>query len=319
MHHNLRRFLIKAALLVLVVFAVRAAFQAPIEFFRLEMFRQTSDNRLFSKIDALKVIGLIAVFFGLYFRERISRLQHPKVKPAQTALFFIAGTVLVAAYYLGRLATNAFTLGDTALVLLQAGMLACLAISFLDFAACVFQASYMREFAREFKKELPLALLAAVVVYALLMIFQSQWLLFSGSVSIILKHALGLFYDTTLAYSGSGRPIIQAEGFSVAIDSPCSGIDSLFLFSAFFAGIYALDRHLIMKGRFAAWLAAGLVGVYLINALRLFLLIVAGIHISPEFAVGLFHTHAGWLLFVAYFIFYYYMMKKFIYKPIIHK
>jgi exosortase/archaeosortase family protein len=314
MQHNIRRFLIKAAVLVLVVAAVRAAFQAPIEYFRLDMFYLTSANRLFSKIDALKIISLVSVFFGLYFRERISRIDHPKTKPLQSILYAAGGILLVCAYFAGRAVTNSVALGPTSLVLLQAGMLAALGLAFVDFAAAVFQTEYLRAFVRAFKREIPLAILAAIVCYALLMLFQSQWLIFSGSVSVILRAVLGLFYKTTLTYSQSGRPIIQAADFSVAIDSPCSGIDSLFLFTAFFAGIYALDRHRIQKGRFVIWFVAGLIGVYIVNALRLFLLIIAGIHISPDFAVGLFHTHAGWLLFVIYFIFYYYMMKKFIYK-----
>jgi exosortase/archaeosortase family protein len=58
----------------------------------------------------------------------------------------------------------------------------------------------------------------------------------------------------------------------------------------------------------------GLLGVYLVNVLRLLLLIIAGVHISPRFAIGLVHTNAGWVFFIAYFLCYYLIVRKFIYK-----
>jgi len=41
---------------------------------------------------------------------------------------------------------------------------------------------------------------------------------------------------------------------------------------------------------------------------------LVGIHISPEIAVGFFHTNAGWVLFILYFLAYYWLIKRWIYK-----
>ena len=50
------------------------------------------------------------------------------------------------------------------------------------------------------------------------------------------------------------------------------------------------------------------------NVLRLLLLILVGVHISPELAVGIFHTNAAWVLFIVYFFFYYLIAQKYMYK-----
>jgi exosortase/archaeosortase family protein len=43
------------------------------------------------------------------------------------------------------------------------------------------------------------------------------------------------------------------------------------------------------------------VGLYLVNILRVYLLVLIGATISPKLAIQLFHTYAGMLLFIAYF------------------
>jgi exosortase/archaeosortase family protein len=109
-------------------------------------------------------------------------------------------------------------------------------------------------------------------------------------------------------------PILDVNGFAVSIGAPCSGIESLFLFAAFSIGIFVLDHKRIKRVPFIISSIIGIIGIYFVNILRLFLLILTGIYVNPDFAVGLFHTNVGWILFVIYFLFYYYIMKKFIYK-----
>ena len=57
MKKNFRIFLIKVILLIVVIFITRALFQFPIEYFGISLLKQTTANRLFSKIDALKIMG----------------------------------------------------------------------------------------------------------------------------------------------------------------------------------------------------------------------------------------------------------------------
>jgi exosortase/archaeosortase family protein len=44
------------------------------------------------------------------------------------------------------------------------------------------------------------------------------------------------------------------------------------------------------------------IGLFLVNILRVYLLIVIGASISPDLALTLFHTYAGIILFIIYFL-----------------
>jgi exosortase/archaeosortase family protein len=188
-----------------------------------------------------------------------------------------------------------------------------LALAFFFFVVAVFDKDYLIKFYNAFTKELIGAALVGVALYKLLMLFQAQWLFFSRGASNALFKVLSLFYPAIMTFEGN-TPIVGTNAFAIAIGSPCSGIDSMFLFTAFCAGLFALDHKRLKKGVFALSFVIGFVGVYAVNILRLFLLVLAGIYISPEFSVGLFHTNAGWVLFIIYFLLYYWIIKKFIYK-----
>jgi exosortase/archaeosortase family protein len=316
MELNLRNFLMKTAALVLLVAAIRSLFQAPIEYFGIDLFSQTQLNRVFSKIDALKVIGAVAIFFGLYHRKRITSLSHGEIKWLQSLLFLAGGLIAVALYYAVRAFTNLHPISSwIAQGAIVALILVVLGSAFLLCALAVFQYEYSKAFYQEFGRSLLVASATALLGYALLMLFQSQWLLFSGSVAWLMARMLGPFYDVLYYFkSPSGTPVIQIGSFAASIAAPCSGIDSLFLFVAFFAALYALDHKRIRTIPYAIAFIGGAIGVFFVNVVRLVLLVIVGVHISPKFAVGMFHTNAGWLLFVVYFLCYYYLMKKFIYR-----
>jgi exosortase/archaeosortase family protein len=318
---NFRNFLLKVVIFVGLIFLSRVAFQFPIEYFNLKVFQQSSLTRLFSKIDALQVITLLSIFFGLYYNDRISKLEHPKPKIAQSILLVLGAEVTIAAYYLIRASANYYSItSGIQIYLIQLAILVSLGLAFLLFLKAVFSEEYLKIFFKEFKKEVIIFTIIAVLLYNALITFQKQWLLFSSGITTILSWMLSLFYSTvSTSMNASGGPILRAEGFGVSIGPPCSGIDSMLLFFAFFAALFALDRKIIRKGLYAIFFLIGLAGVYVINVLRLFLLMLAGIYISPRFAVGLFHTNAGWVLFVLYFLLYYWFIRKFIYKKEVPK
>lgn len=318
---NFRNFLIKVALFVGIIFLSRVVFQFPVEYFTLKVFRQNAFTRIFSKIDALQVVTLLSILFGLYFQERIIRLEHPKHKILKSVLFIIAAEVTIAVYYLIRASANYFNItGGLAIHLIQLGILVSLGLAFMLFLVAVFDSDYINKFFKEFKKEIIIFTIIAIILYNALIIFQKQWFVFSSGITRILASMLSFFYSTvSTTMNASGGPILRAQGFGVSIGPPCSGIDSMLLFFAFFAAIFALDNKRIKKGLYILFFIMGLAGVYVINVLRLFLLMLAGIYISPEFAVGLFHTNAGWVLFVLYFLLYYWFIRKFIYKNEIPK
>jgi exosortase/archaeosortase family protein len=309
---NFQKFLAKVIIFGAAIFIIRMVFQFPIEYFRLDFFRETAQTRVFSKIDALKVIVFVGIFFALYYKNQLESIKHKKQSTLRTALYTAAALTAVIIYYSLRFMTNIFMIEQGAMLQLiiagKALMLLCAAV--LLFAA-VFQVPYAKELYRKLKKPIIISIIAIILLYFLLMWVQGLWLVFSSMVTITLSWILTPFYPVTIAFIDS--PKMMVSGLSLSIGPPCSGIDSMLLYVMFFFALYALDHKRIERMRFATFFLLGLVGVFLVNVLRLLLLILIGVHFSPEFAVGLFHTNSGWLFFVLYFLLYYVVIRRYIY------
>lgn len=314
MERNLKLLLIKGGVLVGVLLGVTFLFRFPIDYFHLELLRMNEATRLFSKSDALKVLALAILFFALYYRERIARVKHEKQDFWVSSAFISGGFLFVVAYYALRYLANlhGITSGWQLLLVMLASAFS-LALSFSCFAVGVFSWPYLRRLYASFRKELWVACALSVLAYALLMLFQGLWPLFSYAISRLLFVMFSPFYATHLEFDAS--PVLTVDSFTVSIGPPCSGIESLFLFAAFSLGVYALDHRRLKKGWFLFSSLLGLVGIYFVNVARLFLLVLTGIYVSPSFAVGMFHTNVGWILFAIYFMIYYYIITKFIYLP----
>lgn len=313
MHKNLKRFLMKALFVIGLVILTRALFQFPIEYFNWDIFDQSQVNRAFSKIDLLKVITLVAIFFGLFFKERISEITHPRFRALPFIGYMILAQVLVMAYYGIRALTNMHPVSEVMAWILWLGIVVILGLALASVVIAVFQRRYVSDFTKAFRKEIIIAILASVILYNVLIAFQNQWLIFSRSIGYAIFWLLSPFFDAVY-YMGPIAPVLEVGDFGVAIGAPCSGIDSMLLFFAFFSALFALDYHRLRKISYGVLFVMGLGGVVVVNILRLYLLILVGIYISPRFAVGLFHTNAGWIFFVAYFLLYFLLIRRFIYK-----
>jgi len=310
----MKEFIKRSIILIALIFIVRVIFQFPIEYYALTAFRQTDANRVFSKIDALKILAVVTIFFALYYKDQLMKLKFGKYNLVQSLSYGFTGIAFIVLYYLLRYVTNAYHIDSGfPLLLIWVAILVSLGSAFLSFTVSIFGMSFLQKLYKSLKYELIAAVSISVVLYNILMIFQKQWLFFSNIVSKVLHWAFSFFYDITYHFQDNG-PILQINDFAVSIGPPCSGIDSMLLFCAFFAAIYALDYKKATRSMFIAAFVIGFIGVYAINVIRLFLLILVGVHYSPELAVGLFHTNAGWVLFLLYFLCYYYLMKKFIYN-----
>jgi exosortase/archaeosortase family protein len=318
MEKNLKKFAVKSVILVLALLAVTFIFRFPIDYFNLKILAMNTATRIFSKSDALKIMALAILFFALYYKERISKINHEKQNYALSASFIFLGLITVTAYYFLRYLANAYdiTTGIYFVIIFIASSI-CLIVAFALFAVGIFSFKYLKDIYKEFKKELWITGTLTVIAYFLLMLFQSLWPYFSYSITRILYRMFEPFYPVYLELART--PILDVNGFSVAIAAPCAGIESIFLFAAFSIGIYSLDHKRIKKTPFIIATIIGIIGIYFVNILRLFLLILTGIYISPDFAVGMFHTNVGWILFVIYFLIYYYIIRKFIYKPALSK
>lgn len=108
----------------------------------------------------------------------------------------------------------------------------------------------------------------------------------------------------TLSLTGAGvvanppEYIIGVGDFAVHVARQCSGVEGIALTTAFVALYAVIFRRELRLGRY--WLVVlpvGLVLSWVLNVVRIAVLILIGAHVSPDLAVNGFHSYAGWLFF----------------------
>jgi exosortase E/protease (VPEID-CTERM system) len=92
---------------------------------------------------------------------------------------------------------------------------------------------------------------------------------------------------------------IGTPTFAVEVAPICSGFEGIGLILAFLGGYMLLERKHLRFPRVLMLLPLGVITVWTANAVRIALLIAIGSEVSPQIALGGFHSKAGWLLFSA--------------------
>lgn len=91
--------------------------------------------------------------------------------------------------------------------------------------------------------------------------------------------------------------VVGTERFSVHISPQCSGYEGIGLTSVFLGAYLLIFRRTLRFPQALLLLPIGLVAVWLGNALRIVALVAIGTWVSPDIAIGGFHSYAGSLLF----------------------
>jgi exosortase/archaeosortase family protein len=167
-------------------------------------------------------------------------------------------------------------------------------------AMAVAFAVFSSRFIRKFWKSLLVMICALMIYFGIVFLIRLAWRLLAEIIAYGNSSLLGLLGFASSAAIGAGDPSIAADGFSVVIGSPCSGVDSLAMFIGLFSIVLLLDWHRIDRKKVWKYFAAGLIGMFVVSFIRITLLMVIGARISEAFAMNLFHNNAGWLLFIIY-------------------
>jgi exosortase E/protease (VPEID-CTERM system) len=105
---------------------------------------------------------------------------------------------------------------------------------------------------------------------------------------------LGLFFADRI-YDPEGL-ILGTSRFSVSVSQYCSGYEGATLFVVFFAFFLGFWRDRLRFPHALLLLPIGATVAWLMNSVRITLLIVFGTTVSPEMAMKGFHIYAGWPL-----------------------
>jgi len=164
----------------------------------------------------------------------------------------------------------------------------------------VFGFRFIKDFFKDHKKGLGLVLIGTIVVYNLIKWSQDLWPHLSRFVGKSAVYLLRFFGDASFKFSNN-LPVVMFNNFGAGIAKTCSGIDSIFLFTALYLGVLAWDYKILNKKKVAIMFLPGVVGAFMLNIVRIFLLFLVGAYVSRDFALHAFHTNASAILFLIYF------------------
>jgi exosortase/archaeosortase family protein len=253
--------------------------------------------------------ALIFVFLAFFFlaREKIVDIKPWKYEKKDGFIFGTLTLLGLSLYLYLRFFTSHnvdFTFQHRIFFIIA--ILGSLLFSFLSLICAVFGFKFIKRSLKDFKRELLISTIMIALYYVITINIRKSWFFLGDFVAKIVAWLLSLSFDNVVLKNSGYNYVLGAQGFVAKIGALCSGIDSMALFLGLFIIILALDWKKINKKKMAILFLPGLIGTIFVNILRIYLLYVTGINISPKFAVGMFHSNAGWVLFILYFIVFWY-------------
>lgn len=141
------------------------------------------------------------------------------------------------------------------------------------------------------------AVLVAVGIWALAMGTRQLWGPMSELTFVLAATLIhGLHPD--LVFVDPDNKLLGLGNFIVNIAPACSGYEGVGLVTAFTAIYLWISRESFRFPRALLLFPVGAISIWLLNVVRIAILIIIGHHWSPDVAVGGFHSQAGWLTFI---------------------
>lgn len=157
--------------------------------------------------------------------------------------------------------------------------------------------AFWRWLARAMPAKVAAALLSAVLLVLAGELSQEGWSQLSGA-TLSVSHWFLTLYESGVVLDPR-RLLLGAGDFHVLITQECSGYEGIGLTTAFLALYFWMMRARLRFPNVLVLIPAALAAVWLLNALRIAILISIGRHISPDIAINGFHSQAGWIGFLA--------------------
>ena len=295
------QFVALGILFVLVIFTEKQFFPSSNELIQFNVMGRSS----------VVLPLLILLIFFAWTKDKLFKVKKFAFRYKQAILF---GLLHLAALF-GFIALKNFIIYDEVvalehfkLIVVLRYILPLLIVIFL--ALALFSRTFIRQFIW------PLLGSAALgwIFFQLSLYFKRFWEIFSDGVGYAVFWLLQIFGQNPSFSESAYGPIISFPDFSLRIEAPCSGIESISLFIFLFALIIIIDRKKIILWRAVLMFVVGVIGVFVVNILRIFILFLIAIYIDLEFAIHTFHTNAGWILFIMYFGVFWYFVYGFINK-----
>lgn len=144
--------------------------------------------------------------------------------------------------------------------------------------------------------EIMVALAGGSIANVLGQAAQDGWSAMAGA-TLTVSHAILSIYETNVVLD-TERALLGAGDFSVLISAPCSGYEGIALVLTVVPIYLWAFRQELRFPNVLLLLPLGVAAIWLLNALRIAILVSIGAHVSPEIALQGFHSQAGWISFL---------------------
>jgi exosortase/archaeosortase family protein len=165
----------------------------------------------------------------------------------------------------------------------------------------LFLAIFGIKFIKHFKKQAYLFMIFNFVYYGLFYALFPHWGIFSQITSKSVYYLLRFFYPGISMVLDGNKVGLQLSHFSVGIGEACSGVMLILLFVTLYSLFCFIKPQQISIKKSLMFLGLGTIGAFSLNILRVSLLMIIGTY-NADWAMGLFHDNASWILFVSYFL-----------------
>lgn len=245
-------------------------------------------------VDIGKALLLTAMIFFFSSRDKLKKLDKYKFESGTTIIFGILSILSFVSYFLLKafLINNPiFAVENILLFFTLKELILISGTLFLVLAS--FGIKFSKDFIKKFKKEIGFSILIFILALFLIIQFQKLWVYFSFIIAKIVYYLLDLTFNASLNFSHS-YPSLGINDFIVGIGKPCSGIDSMLMFIFLYVFIVGYDWKVLNKKKAFTMFIPGVISVFFLNIIRIYLLLVIGTYVSPTFALGFFIQMPAW-------------------------
>jgi len=299
------------------------------------VFRNTlffKNNLLIPKIFVLsistyKVTAINAIIFGIIAfiiltYKKLLDIKKFSFKKYQIIYILLAVITLFFQYYFRFMIVHNIEYFLQNTLLWGIVKIAIMFVYIILLAIGIFGFKFINYFFQKYKKQILISATITIAFFFLMLLVQNLWSYFSNFISNVLYHIFNIFFSnvtykpfvSSFTMTEGGGPLLGINGFKAIIGKPCSGIDSFLLFTSLYSLIFILDYKRLKKPLTILLFAVGAIGMFLTNLIRIFLLFIVGAYIDAKFAIGMFHSNIGWILFIIYFFIFWYFASKVVYK-----
>jgi len=267
------------------------------------------------KRDFINAVMFTAIIFIIWNRDSILKIKQYSQVWSRTIIYGALSAIILVSHYIFKYwirMNQDFALQNTVLIslskyLFNIGFIVLLALA-------IFNTRFFKDQLAKYRMQIPIFLGIMVAYFFVIQVFQMIWRFFGNIAAQSVHFLLSIGFDNTyLNMNPTRNPLLGVGDFIVGISNECSGIDSLLLFISLYTVLLVLDWNRMDRKKMFILFIPGIIGTVLYNVLRIYMLILVGVFISPEFAIDMFHSNIGWILFLLFFMAFWHFGSSWVY------